>query len=632
MFNNKGNNKSNNKKTVCNELAQAAYNFIALPDKILPAELDDYRQDLLSADEDRIHDAFETFLKEKGKLSGHIDLALKTLTPLFIGGNGEQPFSPAGRIIIPGSTIRGMVKNILKIVSCGSWHGDEDINDRHVYFRCLMATKSSQQWMHDLHKLYSQRMMTGKTKNTKMGILAKDKKGNYFVYPLLPNKAPKRILIREYERKFLHNVSIEERGSSTVAWHDDKAYIITGSQGKSRLIETQAAYDKLSKDQKQRAGKQMIRYFSLKEVDWSNKHRFAVPDSVINDYVEDTNRSGVNLLERKDVTLSAAEAKSLGAKVSDDISSLITCGYLAEKNEITAFGHGLSFRIPYKNGIMAAVPADLQQDTIDFATAIFGNKERWASRVFFEDAEPNGTIDKLATNMAHPLLQPNPTSYQLYLQQDKQTLKHWDSKGAKIRGYKLYWHNKMDSDWQATPDEIKNKNVVRKITPIKPNSKFQAKIRFQNLSALELGALLMVFDLAGANRRSAYKIGQGKSLGLGSIEIKSKLYLDTNDTYTTLFRDGEFSENAVPDDGKAYLECFEKYVVAEGLERCWQQTMKELAEMLDWTNANKTPGWADHVKSMSGNVQSQDVDERFKTRAILPTVDEVYKNARSNSL
>ena len=630
MFSNNKNRNNNNNN--CNDLAQAAYNFIALPDKILPAELDVYRQDLLSDDEDRIHDAFGTFLKEKGKLSGHIDLALKTLTPLFIGGNGEQPFSPAGRVIIPGSTIRGLVKNILKIVSCGSWHGDEDINDRRVYFRCLMATNNSAQWMNDLHRLYSQRMTTGKgkntKKNTKMGILAKDKKGNYFVYPLLTNKTPKRILIREYEKNF--NVKIKIRNSSTVAWHDDKAYIITGSQekskdGKSRLIETQAEYDKLSDVQKQKKGKQMIRYFSLKDVDWSNNHRFAVPDSVINDYVEDTNRCGVNLLECKDGTLSAAKAKSLGAKVSDDISSLITCGYLVEKNEITAFGHGLSFRIPYKNGIMDAVPADLQQDTIDFATAIFGNKERWASRVFFEDAEPNGTIDKLDTQIAHPLLQPNPTSYQLYLQQDaKKPLQHWDSKGAKIRGYKMYWHNKM-SDWKATPEEITNQNVVRKITPVKRNSKFQAKIRFQNLSALELGALLMVFDLAGANQRAAYKIGQGKPFGLGSVEMKSKLYLDTNDTYTTLFRDGEFSENALPDDGKAYLECFEKYVSAEGLERCWQQTMKELNEMLDWTHADKTNGWAARIKSMSGDVQNKTVDERFKTRAILPTADEVYK-------
>lgn len=606
------------------EKATAAYNFVSLPDKILPSELDDYRQDLLSDDEERIHRAFCSFLQKKGKLSGHIDLDMETLTPLFIGGNGEQPFSPAGRVILPGSTIRGMVKSLLKIVSCGSWHGDEDINDRHVYFRCLMAPSKAPLWMKDLHKLYSNRMTTGKQKNTKMGILAKDTHGNYFVYPLLPNRTPQRILIREYEENFRGGASIPIRNSSTIEWHEDQAYIITGSQKREKLINTQAAYDRLSGDEKKKKGKQMIRYFSLKNVDWSIKHRFPVPDAVVNDYVEDTNRRGVNLLENKDGRLSADRATALGANVSEDIVSVIPCGYLAENGEITAFGHGLSFRIPYQNGIMDAVPAALKKDTIDFAAAIFGNKERWASRVFFEDAEPEGNIEKLATATAHPLLQPNPTSYQLYLKQDGNKLKHWDANGAKIRGYKMYWHDKT-SDWKATPNEEKLTNVVRRITPIKRGSKFQAKIRFQNLSELELGALLMVFDLAGNRQAAAYKIGQGKGLGLGSVKIKSKLYLDTPETYTTLFTDGILSENNVHDGGKTYLDAFEKYVNEQGLSRCWQQTMREVAEMLDWNHAEKTAGWAERVKSMSGDVQNDTVDERFRTRAILPTVDEVYK-------
>ena len=85
----------------------------------------------------------------------------------------------------------------------------------------------------------------------------------------------------------------------------------------------------------------------------------------------------------------------------------------------------------------------------------------------------------------------------------------------------MYWHNKM-SDWKATEDEAKLTNVVRKITPIKRGSHFHAKVRFQNLSELELGALLTVFDLAGAGETAAYKLGQGKSLGLGSVKMKQR--------------------------------------------------------------------------------------------------------------
>lgn len=606
--------------------ATAAYNFIPLPDKILPADLDAYRKDLLSDDEARRHKAFRAFLNKKGKLSGHIDLDMETLTPLFIGGNGEQPFSPAGRVILPGSTIRGMVKNILKIVSCGSWRGDEDVNDRHVYFRCLMAPNGSPTWRKELHKLYSGRMtsMHNKqpSKNAKTGFLAKDRRGEYFVYPLLPYHSGERILIGEYEDTFGVRVPTKAPVSSVV-WRDDIAYIITGNQDKKKLKRTQAEYDAVPDFQRKKLGKQFIRYYSLHDADWSTNHRLTVPEAVINDYVEDTNRRGVNLLEDKG-RLPADKARELGAKLDADIVSVIPCGYLERDGEVTAFGHGLSFRIPYENGIMDAIPANLQQDTIDFATAIFGNKERWASRVFFEDAEPEGNIEKLETATAHPLLQPNPTSYQLYLEQDGRQLKHWDApEGVKIRGYKMYWHNKM-SDWKATEDEAKLTNVVRKITPIKRGSHFHAKVRFQNLSKLELGALLTVFDMAGASATTAYKLGQGKSLGLGSVKMKAALHLDAADLYTTLFTDGALTEQASESDGSEYLKAFEAYIGKNGLNRCWEQTMRELAEMLDWHHAETAKGWSQRVKSMSGNVQTDDVDERFINRDILPGVDGVY--------
>ena len=187
----------------------------------------------------------------------------------------------------------------------------------------------------------------------------------------------------------------------------------------------------------------------------------------------------------------------------------------------------------------------------------------------------------------------------------------------------MYWHNKM-SDWKATEDEAKLTNVVRKITPIKRGSHFHAKVRFQNLSELELGALLTVFDLAGESEKAAYKLGQGKSLGLGSVKMKATLHLDAADLYTTLFTDGALAEQAPESDDSEYLKAFEAYIGKNGLSRCWEQTMRELAEMLDWHHADTTKGWSQRVKSMSGNVQTGDVDERFINRDILPGVDEVY--------
>lgn len=603
------------------DYATASYNFVSLPDHILPSELNSYREELLSGDEEERERAFRDFLQKKCHLSGHIDLELETLTPLFIGGNGELPFSPAGRVILPGSSIRGMVKNLLKIITCGRWKADEDLNDRHIFFRCLMASSNSAEWQKDLNALYNSRMTTQNSKVALQGFLLKNKKGKYFISPRIRSDRSGRILIREYEKTFNNGVYLQERGSS-VAWHKDQAYIITGSQ--NDLVESMEEYNKLTPDQKKKKGKQFIRYFSLKDADWDPKHYIQVPEDVIEDYMEDTTRQGVNLLDNPWI-LSAQEARERGAVLEDDIVSVISCGYVKQHQEITAFGHGLSFRIPYKNRTVDAVPLALKEDIIDFATAIFGDKENWAGRVFFEDGEPERNVETIKTDMAHPLLQPKPTSYQLYLKQkDGEKLKHWDAKGAEIRGYKLYWHN-TGVRWEATQSERSMTNVVRKITPINVGSKFHAKIRFENLTDIELGALLMVFDMAGKSKRTAYKIGQGKGIGLGSVKITSKLYIDEENHYTNLFTNGQFAESGKDIDGKLYRDDFKAYIDQNGLMRCWEETMGELADIMDWTNATHARNWPARVKSMSGDVKNDTVDPHFANRDILPTIHEVWK-------
>ena len=75
----------------------------------------------------------------------------------------------------------------------------------------------------------------------------------------------------------------------------------------------------------------------------------------------------------------------------------------------------------YDRSVMDAVPSNLQKDVIDFTDAVFGrstNSVSWASRVFFEDAIPNEKVEIVKPDFAHPLMQPNPTAFQLYLCQN----------------------------------------------------------------------------------------------------------------------------------------------------------------------------------------------------------------------
>ena len=613
--------------------ATAPYNFVSLPEKVLASEI-------------KPVDAFKNHIKERGKISGEIVLEIETLTPLFFGGNSEavKSFSPAGKFIIPGSSLRGMFKNIFKIVTCGAFRGGtnsqqkgEDFNDEHIYYRCLMGVNSLP-WTKDLNKEYKARMEGEKGKNARPGFLIQTKDNKYFIAPLKPNLERKNdyIMIKD----FYHPVKFKD---SCVEWNfsEKRAYILTGNQwaNKPEKLLDRQQYEQfkdslkgLTEEARQQIikntnhGKQIIRFTKLDYVDWSK--RIELPDEVIKSYEHDRNRRGVNLFKDKGI-LNRSELERLCKNLPPDVKTLIPCHFLYEGNRVTAFGHGQCFRIPYKNSIGDIVPENLQDEAIiDFADAVFGSKENWASRVFFEDATPISEIKKLVekATAAHPLMQPNPTSYQLYLNQQGENLTHWDSINATLRGYKLYWHNET-WDWQANKTEKEldkgksdDKRLTKDITPLANCNTFKSKIRFQNLSAVELGALLMIFDLNGT-KNPAYKIGMGmgKSFGFGSIRVTPKLFIESNTAYTELFDDdNNFKSPYCEKEFTEYLDAFKSFIDSKKMLPMWQKIMEELNLMLDWDN-KPAPAKIKPMGNVPNNRDQMDLDDRLKQRLPLPT-------------
>lgn len=588
--------------------ATAPYNFVSLPKKALSSEIDGVEN-------------FKKHILENGKISGEIELEFETLTPIFIGGNPNDTtitFSPTGKPIIAGSTIRGMFKNILKIVTCGAFRGrtdsqrkGEDFNDEHVYYRCIMGV-GALAWTKDLNKVYNARMVgeirgkDGKmkpAKNARPGFLIQMTNGKFFIAPSIYEHD------RKVDRLTIYDKIFRNLKESCVIWDKDTAYIFTGKGGR----------------------KKFVRFTKLDYVDWSREHWVELPDEVRESYEHDRNRRGVNLFT-DDGILTGKEVERLTKKSLPDIKTLIPCHFLYEKNQVTAFGHGQYFRIPYKKSVGDLVPAVLKsQSLVDFADAIFGKEKFWASRVFFEDAKIISTIKTLPKIETHPLMQPNPTSYQLYLTQGDGKLKHWDSDGAKLRGYKLYWHNENE-DWQADDYEKTEKlkrlakgedPLTKTLKPLAKGNRFKSKIRFQNLSAVELGALLMIFNLNGA-KNPAYKIGQGKPLGFGSVKVKSKLFIENDDAYENIFDGNGWKNPYGATNPKKYLDAFKKYVAAQKMTAIWEEVLKELNLILDW---DKKPS-PKKIKAMGntpdekGNMQ---LDERLRQREILPTIFEVMK-------
>ena len=101
-------------------------------------------------------------------------------------------------------------------------------------------------------------------------------------------------------------------------------------------------------------------------------------------------------------------------------------------------------------------------------------------------------------NFPQNLSGPKPTTFQHYLTQvseEVKDLKHYnpDSSGklSAIRGNKIYWH-KENENWIASNADVEKfpNQFPSKINPVRKDTLFSGRIRFENLSDVELGALL----------------------------------------------------------------------------------------------------------------------------------------------
>lgn len=592
-------------RTSSYEFASAPYNFVTLPDMIVPSPLDQ-SLDWKEMNDRELRVTYKDYILEHGKLSGRIELEIETVTPCFIGGNGEEFYAPNGIPVIPGSTLRGMTKNLLKIISCGSMKGEEDFYDRHLYFRDFASKENAK---HTLKDYYAGKMVEevnneivkndDSNTSTKKKLVTKASPGflfkikeKYYVCPTKDHIVPDR-----------RQIKCNNDRMGRIVWNQDGT--VTIFTGRMNTKKSYVYFDKP--------------VFSLNCC-------IEVPDKVIEEYRADKSRKGLDLLKYGQKNNSASGYTHL-----EDVTYVVPCYYKVKNGMVEHFGHGRYYRIAYDNSIGDHVPENLQGRTIDFADALFGAKGLWASRLYFDDAQLVGGNKPLKKEYRIPLLQSNPTSFQLYLKQENENIiKHWGEK-AEIRGYKLYWHQAIgDTAWQhpltkIDPDRLTDKqkdslkkigNITKKIQPLAKDSNFRGNIRFSNLSEVELGALCKVFRLSEHGEDIVYKLGQGKSIGMGSVRVKAKLFLENvAERYECLFGMDGWNNAEEEKDMFAFCNAFRLYLnqaLGDNHKR-YDLGMRELMTIMNWKHT-ANPNWKEKTAMMN---PTQKGDNRLKDRVIL---------------
>jgi hypothetical protein len=512
--------------------------------------------------------------------SGYIELEAVARSPVFIRGYDGNFFRVNDKLYLPGSTLRGMTRQLVEVISYGKL---QFFTDR---------------------KLYRRSSLTNDGNNVHAGFLKKSN-GKFEILKATSKKV--------FERGF---------GDYEYEFRDNSCIFSTGKfSGKNNIWEF-----------KLNTPKQVLPNNGLDAILASYNSDETRSASAI-DLVESVNRGYV---------INNEGSKIKNVKIPESLGVPVFYR-LDEEKQIISIGHAKYHRMPYNKSIGEHISQINDGDdfaSILFGSENVAGKVYFEDLSEVAPIKMELTEGKRPKILSSP----KPTSYQLYLRQDTANLKTWAHDNAPIAGWKFYWHKKTssikgDAETWIEPEENGNGNVhTDPINPIAINSTFRGRVRFDNLNGVELGLLLMALDLPDG---CAHKLGMAKPLGLGSMRFNVKLTLiDRSRRYSQVFADNgqwftgqkectvecrnklksEFAEYMSKKLNNSALKCANSY---------WDEDerMMELKKMLTLEHAIQHIPWDKRTRYMTIDRDRNAYIKRYR----LPTPSDIPKKETYNT-
>ncbi|WP_299187702.1 TIGR03986 family CRISPR-associated RAMP protein [uncultured Campylobacter sp.] len=185
-----------------------------------------------------------------------------------------------------------------------------------------------------------------------------------------------------------------------------------------------------------------------------------------------------------------------------------------------AIGLTQLFKLAYKKTIFEAAKQASDDAKFDLAETIFGTvrgNRALKGRVYFSHFK--STIERFeGQNTDRGIFgTPNPSYYPNYLEQNGSKYITLMDATARIRGYKRY---PLHEGVEKLSIGNGNKDMIVEFKPLPANSVFKGKIVFHNLKKVEIGALLSAITFHGRSDQFMHNIGFAKPYGYGKIDIK----------------------------------------------------------------------------------------------------------------
>lgn len=511
----------------------APYNFVSFPNKVY-----EYPDDKLTA-----HDRMEADLA-----SGEIDYEIQAETPIIIDdGKGKFKKDARGRYAIPGSTIRGLIRNNVQILGLSGF--EEDIDDYALMYRNVAYGAEKKRYNMVLGLPpgtddSAQSNNIGVLLNVRAGYVSNEK-GKYIIYQTCVDS------IKEEFKKMNYYV-LSERKIIGDYLNDSEnfQYKVFRPKGKSIL---QHKFEEFRREEK----KGRVQYIGGKNPDYKpyciqvsyrvedKKDIVAVgePGEYENEGVAvstgkmnqkkavyiipqiDKSKTAIEIPERDirafqiDMKKKEKTLKQFGGRQYFDLPEpgKMKPIFYVQSIDRLYFGFTPRLRLFYDHTIKEGLKQKTKNGQIDYNKAMFGYASpngSYRSKISFSDAVVQGEGKEL-DRKSWILAEPKPTSYLDYLKPDGNQGVTYNKDGFELRGVKQYWlHNKLADG----AENMKNKDkVASTFQALGKGTKFVGKIRFRNLTQDELGLLLWAVRL---NPDSFMNVGKAKAYGYGNISVK----------------------------------------------------------------------------------------------------------------
>ena len=224
--------------------------------------------------------------------------------------------------------------------------------------------------------------------------------------------------------------------------------------------------------------------------------------------------------------------------------------YIEENKKISAIGLTQIFKLKYNKTLLDASNQTIKKDRLDLSEVMFGTvKDDLALKGRIQFSHLKSTHVSYEKEKNEILGSPQATYYPNYLEQTDingnkvNKYKTLMDTVVKISGYKRYpLHKGIKKSFISKEEKT---NIQTKFKPLSKGATFKGKIRFHNLKKVEIGALLSALTFHGQNGYR-HSLGMAKSLGYGKIKIDIELqnlkytkeeYLKAYEEEMTIFQD-----------------------------------------------------------------------------------------------